>query len=141
MTRGTGLRQHTALLATILAASLFAAPAWAISKCGSGKRITCVVDGDTIWLDGEKIRLQGYETPETATNICGGQSDIRLGNAATSRLIEILNTANLTIQRTGKDRYGRTLAIIRADGRNVGDILIAEGLARRWPDGREFWCN
>ena len=23
----------------------------------------------------------------------------------------------------------------------IGDILIDEGLARRWPDGNEWWCN
>lgn len=36
-------------------------PALAIGMCGSGKRVTCVVDGDTIWLRGEKIRLQGFD--------------------------------------------------------------------------------
>ena len=34
----------------------------------------------------------------------------------------------------------RTLATIRISGRDVGDILIEERLARRWPDGYEFWC-
>lgn len=37
-----------------------------ISICGSGKRITCVVDGDTIWIDGEKIRLEGFNAPEVS---------------------------------------------------------------------------
>ena len=41
----------------------------------------------------------------------------------------------------GVDGTGsRTLATIRIAGHDVGDILIAEGLARRWPDGDEFWC-
>lgn len=39
----------------------------------------------------------------------------------------------------GDHRFiGRTLATIRIGERGVGDILIAEGLARRWPNGREF---
>lgn len=37
---------------------------------------------------------------------------------------------------TGK----RTLATIRIGGPDVGDILIEERLARRWPDGKEWWC-
>ena len=36
--------------------------------CGHGKRVTCVVDGDTIWSKGEKIRLMGFDTPERANN-------------------------------------------------------------------------
>lgn len=36
----------------------------AMPICGSGKRINCVVDGDTIWVRGEKIRLEGFNAPE-----------------------------------------------------------------------------
>ena len=132
------------ILAAFFLAILVAIPAsqaLAIGMCGSAKRVTRVVDGDTIWLNGEKIRLQGYDTPETTTGFCGGASEKALGKKAASRLMELLNTNSATIERTGKDRYGRTLAIIRIDGRNIGDILVAEGLARYWPDGREFWCN
>jgi endonuclease YncB( thermonuclease family) len=41
----------------------------------------------------------------------------------------------------GQDRYDRTLATMWVDGVDVGETLIAEGLARRWPDGPEFWCK
>lgn len=40
------------------------------------------------------------------------------------------------IDGTGK----RRLALIRINGEDVGDILIREGPARRWPDELEFWC-
>ena len=120
---------------------VFATPALAIEKCGSAKRITCVVDGDTIWLKGEKIRMMGYDTPEPSTNICGGEREKALANVASRRLVQRLNKRTVTIERDGKDKYGRTLAIIRLDGVDVGDILIAEGLARSWPDGPEFWCE
>ncbi|PWK56562.1 thermonuclease family protein [Silicimonas algicola] len=127
----------------LLAATLFllANSAHAIGLCGSGPSVTCVVDGDTFWLNGEKIRVQGYDTPETTTNICGGQREVELGRTAADRLMQLLNQGNVSMRRTGKDRYGRTLAIVHVDGRDVGAILMAEGLARRWPDGREFWCN
>lgn len=125
----------------VLLVTIQAAPALAIGMCGSGKRVTCVVDGDTIWLRGEKIRLQGFDAPETTTNICGGNQEVNLGKQATRRLVEIMNSGNMAIRRSGKDRYGRTLAVLTSKGVNVGDILIAEGLARRWPDGIEFWCE
>ena len=127
--------------AIILLLMLFATPALAIGKCGSGKRVTCVVDGDTIWFKGEKIRMKNYDTPEPTTNICGGNRERKLAARASKRLIQLLNENGFTIQRFGKDRYGRTIATIRVGGKDVGDILIAEGLARRWPNGREFWCN
>ncbi len=113
----------------------------ALDLCGSGPRVTCVVDGDTFWLDGEKIRIEGYDTPETTTNICGGQREVELGRRAAERLMQLLSQGNVSMGRTDEDRYGRTLAIVHVDGQDVGDILIAEGLARRWPDGPEFWCN
>jgi len=127
----------------LLAATLFllANSAHAIGLCGSGPRVTCVVDGDTFWLNGEKIRVQGYDTPETTTNICGGQREVELGRTAADRLVRLLNNGGVTMQRAGEDRYGRTLALVYVDGQDVGDILVAEGLARRWPDGPEFWCD
>ena len=42
--------------------------------------------------------------------------------------------------RQGADRYGRTLAAIRVEGHDVGDILVGEGLARTWAGRREPWC-
>ena len=115
--------------------------AFAIEKCGAGQRHTCVVDGDTIWLEGEKIRMMGYDTPEPQTNICGGSREVALANQASDRLVQLLNQGGVSIERHGKDRYDRTLAVVSVGGQNVGDLLVGEGLARYWPDGPEFWCN
>ena len=102
---------------------------------------TCVVDGDTIWLAGENIRLEGFDTPEPQTNICGGEREKALAALASARLMELLNTNAWTVQGSGTDRYGRTLATIRIGDRDVGEFLIEERLARRWPDGEEWWCD
>lgn len=109
------------------------------SMCGRD-RITCVVDGDTIWLQGVNLRLESYDTPEPYNDICGGQAEIALAKRASARLLQLLNGNTFTVQTSGKDRYDRVLATIRIGGTDVGDILIAEGLARRWPNGDEFWC-
>lgn len=104
---------------------------------------TCVVDGDTLWLNGENIRLKDFDTPEPQTQICGGAAEVALAHQASARLLDLLNGNEWTIERFGYDSTSsrRTLATIRVNGRDVGDILIAEGLARRWPNGREFWCR
>ena len=129
------------LIALMMVPSVGLAQSKQFEKCGSAKRITCVVDGDTIWFEGEKIRIMGYDTPEPTTNICGGQIERDLADKASNRLLELLNENHFTIARDGEDRYGRTLAVIRVSGTDVGEILIAEGLARSWPDGAEFWCK
>lgn len=34
-------------------------------------RVTCVVDGDTIWLNSVNLRFERYDTPEPYNGICG----------------------------------------------------------------------
>jgi len=102
---------------------------------------TCIVDGDTLWLNGENLRLEGFDTPEPQTEICGGDFERELAAQASARLVELLNTNTWTVERSGTDRYGRTLATIRIGGRDVGEWLVEERLARWWPDGEEWWCG
>lgn len=136
-------------LIVLTAMLTLAAPAYAanpqLSMCGHRPNTadkTCVVDGDTLWLAGENIRLQAFDTPEPQTAICGGDAEVALARRASGRLLQLLNENDWTIERFGLDstRSKRRLATIRIHGQDVGDILIAEGLARRWPDGAEFWC-
>lgn len=129
----------TAPISTAMAASPPGEYRVHFQMCGRD-RVTCVVDGDTIWLEGQNLRLESFDTPEPYNDICGGQAEVELAHRASARLLELLNGNAFTVDTNGVDRYGRTLATIRIGGRDVGDILISEGLARRWPNGREFWC-
>ena len=99
------------------------------------------MDGDTAWLIGELFRFQGYDAPQTRGSLCGGKKEVALGRKAAERLVELLNNGGLFMHRVGEDREGRTLARLYVDGTNVGSILTAEGLARRLPGGRKFWCD
>jgi micrococcal nuclease len=110
-------------------------------KCKSGARINCVVDGDTIWFRGNKIRIADIDTPEISEPRC--PSELALGNRATSRLIELINDGPFELHAwPGRDvdRYGRKLRVLVRDGRSLGDILVSEGLARTWSGRREPWC-
>lgn len=98
-----------------------------------GHRRHCVHDGDTIWWQGEKMRLADIDTPELDGRC---QRERVLARAARDRLVVLLNERPVTPRRIGKDRYGRTLAVIG----DVGERLIAEGLATRWPKRRD-WCD
>lgn len=142
MTLGIHLRNLLCALSIAAgSAASVQAQEWRVNfpMCG-GVRHTCIVDGDTIWLEGHNLRLESYDTPEPYNDICGGRAEVELAHRASARLRELLNQNPFTVETNGKDRYGRTLATIRIGGRDVGDILMSEGLARRWPNGREFWC-
>lgn len=135
-------------LSLLLVPSLSFANPDPLKMCVSGqkrsKTETCLVDGDTIWLDGVKYRLKDFDTPEPTTRICGGKAEKELAHQASARLLVILNSNDWTIETYGRERGGsgkRTLATITVGGRDVGDILIEERLARRWPDGNEWWCT
>ena len=110
------------------------------SLCHTGGGYNCVVDGDTIWLEGEKIRVAGIDAPETHPPRCPREAE--LGAAATERLRELLNSGAVTTSRIDRDRdrYGRLLRNVAVDGSDVGDTLIAEGLARAYGSGRRSWC-
>ena len=137
-------------LATSVVLMMLCSPAYAenptLEMCGNRPNTadkTCLVDGDTLWLYGENIRLKDFDTPEPQSSICGGEFEKDLAHQASARLLELLNSNEWTIERFGYDSTSskRTLATVSIAGRDVGDILIDERLARRWPDGEEWWCR
>jgi endonuclease YncB( thermonuclease family) len=108
--------------------------------CSGASRHTCVVDGDTFWLDGAKFRIADINTPEVSQPQCSAEA--ALGRKASVRLAELLSGATLDLRAADRDedRYGRKLRIVERDGRSVGQILVAEGLAHEWQGRRESWC-
>jgi micrococcal nuclease len=105
--------------------------------CGAGRRVTCVVDGDTFWLDRLKYRVANIDAPEATNPRCNAEA--RLAEASTRRLAQFLNEGPFQLKTRGKDRYGRTLAIVSRSGYSFGTRLVNEGLARLWGD-RRGWC-
>ena len=109
--------------------------------CLGGDRFTCVVDGDTIWANGTKIRMADYNTPETSSPGCARER--ALGDRATGRLTQLLNSGAVTVHGSGTrdtDQYGRALRVVKVDGVSVGETLVAEGLAHEWEGYRRDWC-
>ena len=135
--------------ATVLPLTIVAPPALAqadseaarFSRCTGPARVTCVVDGDTIWYRGEKIRLADINAPEVSQPDCAAEAV--LGERATRRLTELLNAGSFSLERDGRDsdRYGRTLRTITRHGASLGSTLEAEGLAEHWQGRRGDWCG
>jgi endonuclease YncB( thermonuclease family) len=112
----------------------------AFGLCKSGGGTNCVVDGDTIWYRGSKIRIADIDTPETHQPRCAAEAE--RGAAATRRLHELVNAGPFTLQSIDRDedRYGRKLRILTRGGESLGDVLVEEGLARYYEGGRRSWC-
>lgn len=121
-------------------ASLEAIAAQAFAICAGGKRVTCVVDGDTFWLGGTKIRIADIDTPEIGKPECAAEA--ALGQQATLRMRDLLSAGPFALAPADRDEdgFGRKLRIVMRDGASVGDILVAEGLAHPWGGALRDWC-
>lgn len=111
------------------------------SICSGPVRVTCVVDGDTFWLDGTKIRVADIDAPEIGEPKCA--SEKALGERTKLRLREMLNAGAFDLaafENRDEDKYGRKLRVITRGGRSLGNQLVTEGLARTWTGRREPWC-
>lgn len=109
-------------------------------NCYTGGGRNCVVDGDTFWMDGVKIRIADIDAPETHPPRCASEKE--LGFAAAGRLRELLNSGPVTLTNIDRDedRYGRKLRNVQVNGSDVGAVLVGEGLARWYAGGRRPWC-
>jgi micrococcal nuclease len=113
----------------------------AFTLCVRASQENCVIDGDTIRYGGIKIRLEDIDAPEVFSPRCA--SEARLGQRAAERLLHLMNSGpfQLVSGARDEDRYGRKLRTIERGGRSLGEVLVDEGLARRWEGGRRSWCG
>lgn len=79
------------------------------------------VDGDTIRVGGERIRLCGIDTPEMSEHE---------GPYAKQRLEELLRSGPIRIVPRGRDVYNRLVADVFVNEQNVAEILRSEGLSK-----------
>lgn len=109
-------------------------------RCSGPVRVNCVVDGDTFWLDGQKIRIADLNAPEVSSPKCA--SEARLGARATDALIVQLNAGPFALESIDRDedRYGRKLRRVTRGGESVGDAMVSAGVARWYGEGRRGWC-
>ena len=117
----------------------------AISSASAASNIV-IIDGDTIAIGKERIRILSIDTPETFRSRC--ENELVLGLRAKQRLRELLDSGDVRIEREGRDRYHRTLANVFAGGIDVGATLLREGFALPYEPGGaaklrrlQAWCG
>ena len=88
-----------------------------------------IVDGDTIHLNGEKIRFSGIDTPELKqTCIKHGTKD-QCGLTAKKILIDKIGNNSVECISEGKDQYKRTLAECFVNDESLSSYLVRSGYA------------
>lgn len=122
-------------------------PALAWQSCDqAANHRNCVVDGDTVRIEGETIRVTGLDTPEFA-GAC--EAERIAARAARDALTAWLNEGSFTISGSegdAQDKYGRPLrAFTRGPaigGSSAAEALIAQGVARPYAgEARASWCS
>lgn len=107
----------------------------ALGACGGGgercgpreAEVARIIDGDTIELvGGERVRYLMIDTPETT----GGATECYGANAVTLNTDLVLGkTVELAYDVECQDRFGRTLAYVSVNGREVNALMIECGYA------------
>ena len=87
--------------------------------------VSSVKDGDTVYVsDGREVRLAQVDAPER--NECyGSQSTAALSKLAFGKPVELRRPSN----GPEHDKYGRTLAELRVDGKSIDEELVRSGAA------------
>ena len=96
-----------------------------------------VIDGDTIEIQGQRIRLNGIDAPESA-QFCKdekGEEYHQCGRYSADFLAKLLDESSPTqCEIIGRDRYRRLIGnCFRADGQDVATAIVRAGYAMDWP--------
>ncbi|QRM55718.1 thermonuclease family protein [Sinorhizobium sp. BG8] len=128
--RGRDIVTAGAILGLVLLIVMRVGGEEAVSVTGTAR----AADGDTLTLNGVRIRLTGFDAPELAQICTRGDGEWKCGLSARARLAELLRTGTVSCETRGTDRYGRTLGACSSGEGDIGAIMVREGLAVSYGD-------
>lgn len=111
--------------------ALFASlPASAQSFSGSA----VALDGDTLRMGDERVRLFGIDAPESAQTCDRKGQQWSCGGDAKALLAEIVSGGTVECTARDRDSYGRIVASCRVGARDLAGVMVREGLALALPE-------
>lgn len=89
-----------------------------------------VADGDTLTINGQRIRLFGVDALE-AEQLCQNDrgQDWQCGGKATQALADLVRGQAVTCEQRDIDQYGRMVAVCRIGTRDIGEEMVRQGWA------------
>ena len=107
------------------------APARAGSAAGMARgRVSRVIDGDSLVVNGVEVRLHGIDAPELRQRCkTAGGAPYPCGRRAKAYLARLTRGKTVRCRRVTTDRYGRMVAICEADGADIGRQMVRAGWA------------
>lgn len=87
-----------------------------------------IVDGDTLAIAGERIRLHGIDAPESAQR-CGDGGGWACGRQATAALTEMIGGRPVRCEGRERDRYKRLIAVCYVGSLDLNGAMVAQGFA------------
>lgn len=100
-----------------------------------------VVDGSTLKVNGERIRLLGIEAPDVVARCRKGKACTPMDPRRSKDSLKHSLRDPITIVPVARDAAGRTVAIIYAGGLNVSCEQLRKGMAvykPHWDSGRRL---
>jgi endonuclease YncB( thermonuclease family) len=88
-----------------------------------------IVDGDTLEIKDQKIRLWGIDAPEPAQRCTEGGAPYPCGLDASRALAKQLGRKPVSCTRRDTDRYGRMVAVCSVEGMDISKWMVTEGQA------------
>lgn len=118
---------HARGWSSIVTAALVAWASPAAAETLSG--VASVIDGDTLEIHGERIRLHGIDAPESGQHCRYAGTLQRCGQQAANALAEMIGRQAVRCEGKERDRYGRLIAVCYSGEANLNASMVRSGWA------------